>query len=204
MSPGSQARLLDVLEHAAVPRPGARKAIPVDVRFIAGTSRRLEVLVSEGAFRRDLWDLLRATVIEVPALRARREDIPLLLQHILREAAQRHATPARAFSANALDLLTRYDWPDNLRELALVVEGMVANAQGEQLGVNDIPEHIRQQTRPAGRELRIPVGASMREVECAVILETMRHCGQNKEKCAKTLGIGLRTLYRKLKLYEIE
>lgn len=204
LPPPLQEKLLETLGQGAVPRPGGGKPVPVDTRLIAATARRLEVLVAEGAFRRDLWNRLRTTVLEVPALRTRRDDIPLLLQHALHEAAQRHATAARGFTSNALDVLTRYDWPDNLRELALVVEGMAANAQGEILGVNHIPRHIRQQVRPGGSELRIPLGASMRDIERAAIEETMRYCGQNKEKCAKTLGIGLRTLYRKLKSYEIE
>jgi DNA-binding NtrC family response regulator len=112
--------------------------------------------------------------------------------------------PVTGISQNGLDLLMRYDWPGNVRELKNIVDGMVVMASGNRpLDVKDIPEHIRQATGPRAKEIRIPVGATMKDVERAAIEETLRACGYKKEACAKTLGIGLRTLYRKLKEYDI-
>lgn len=103
-----------------------------------------------------------------------------------------------------MDVLGRYDWPGNVRELRNIIEGMVIMARsGHRLDVDDVPGHIRRNTVPEVSEIRIPTGATMEQVERIVIQETMKVCGFNKEACAKTLGIGLRTLYRKLKQYDI-
>ncbi|MCL4219642.1 MAG: DNA-binding response regulator, partial [Candidatus Hydrogenedentes bacterium] len=102
-------------------------------------------------------------------------------------------------------VLMRYDWPGNVRELRNIIEGMVIMARhGKLLDVSDVPEHVRRSTVPEVSEIRIPTGVRMSEVERIVIEETMKVCGYNKERCAKTLGIGLRTLYRKLKEYDIQ
>lgn len=195
-----QKGLLRVIKQGRVQRMGETRGIPVDVRLIAAVCRPLEkAKCVEG-----LYDLLHATVIDVPPLRDRREDIALLAHHFLRDASRISGKPVVGITQNGLDLLMRYDWPGNVRELKNIVDGMVVMASGSRpLDVKDIPEHIRGAAGPRTTEIRIPLGATMEEVERAVIEETLKACGYKKEACAKTLGIGLRTLYRKLKDYDI-
>jgi two-component system, NtrC family, response regulator HydG len=204
LSPALQSKLLRVLEHQQFERLGDSRTIGVDVRLIAASNRSLERMVEEKTFRDDLYYRLRVVTIAMPALRHRREDIPLLVDHFIKEACSAHGKHVEGITRNAIDVLMRYDWPGNVRELRNIVEGMVIMARPNRLlDVGDVPEHLRRSTAPEVSEIRIPTGASMREVEAIVIQETMKVCGYNKEACAKTLGIGLRTLYRKLKEYDI-
>jgi len=204
LSLGLQAKLLRVLESQQFERLGDSRTISVDVRLVAATNRPLEKMVEGGQFRNDLYYRLRVVTIDMPALRARREDIPRLVDHFYRIACEANAKQLEGITRNAIDVLMRYDWPGNVRELKNIIEGMVVMARnGTVLDVGGIPEHIRRNTVPEVREIRIPTGATMGEVERIVIEETMKVCGYNKEKCAKVLGIGLRTLYRKLKEFDI-
>lgn len=199
-----QAKLLRVLESGQFERLGDSRTLHVDVRLIAATNRPLEKMVAEGTFRDDLYYRLRVVTIDMPALRRRREDIPMLVDHFIREACRANGKTIDGITRNAIDVLTRYEWPGNVRELRNIVEGMVIMARaGTLLDVSDVPQHLRRSTAPEVNEIRIPTGASMQEIERIVIEETMKVCGFNKEACAKTLGIGLRTLYRKLKEYDI-
>ncbi|HOJ34185.1 MAG TPA: sigma-54 dependent transcriptional regulator [Candidatus Hydrogenedentes bacterium] len=204
LSPGLQSKLLRVLEHQQFERLGDSKTITVDVRLIAATNRPLERMVQEGTFRSDLFYRLNVVTIDMPPLRHRKEDIPLLAQHFLKEACAQNGKHIEGITRGAMDLLIRYNWPGNVRELKNIIEGMVVRAHGRQaLDAHDVPDHVRQSIQPEAGEIRIPTGVTMAEVERIVIEETMRICGYNKEACAKTLGIGLRTLYRKLKEYDI-
>jgi len=198
-----QERLLPVLEKREFRRQGDSRPIRTDIRLLAASNRSLEVLVDEGAFHQELSVFLKETVINVPPLRLRREDIPLLVEHFLKVTSEEKGRPTPSVTRHAMDLLLRYDWPGNIRELRNIVEGMILTArQGQPLDVKDIPEHIRQTTAPEVGEMRIPTGTPMATVERIVIEETMKVCGFDKERCARMLGIGLRTLYRKLKAYE--
>lgn len=204
LSPGLQSKLLRVLEHQQFERLGDSKTITVDVRLIAATNRPLDALVNEGAFRKDLYYRLNVVTIDMPALRQRREDIPLLVNHFLREACATNKKAIEGITRGALDLLIRYNWPGNVRELKNIIEGMVVRAHGDRaLDAHDVPDHVRRSVQPEVGEIRIPTGVTMADVERIVIQETMKASGYNKEACAKTLGIGLRTLYRKLKEYDI-
>ncbi len=199
-----QAKLLRVLEHQQFERLGDSRTMSVDVRLIAATNRPLEQMIETGAFREDLYYRLRVVSIDMPALRHRREDIPVLADHFIKRARETHHKQVSGITRNAMDLLMRYDWPGNIRELKNIVEGMVIMARpGKTLDVHDVPGYLRQTAAPEVSEIRIPTGVSMKEVERIVIEETMKVSGYNKEVCAKTLGIGLRTLYRKLKEYDI-
>jgi len=195
-----QKGVLRVIKQGRAQRLGDTRAMRVDVRVIAAASHALERdRTIEG-----LYDLFHAVMIDVPPLRERREDIPLLVHHFMRDASRVSGAPVAGISQNGLDLLMRYDWPGNVRELKNMVDGMVVMSSGNRpLDVKDIPEHIRQATGPRSMEIRIPMGATMEEVERAVIEETLKASGYKKEACATTLGIGLRTLYRKLKEYDI-
>jgi len=199
---GLQAKLLRVLEEQRFERFGEGRARRADVRVIAATDRPLAGDVETGRFYGELFRKLAAVVIEVPPLRDRREDIPLLSEHFLRESCQNVGKPLEGISANAMDLLTRYDWPGNVRELRNIIEGMVLMARpGSLLDVTRVPQHLRRAVTPGSDELRIPIGASMTEIERLVIEETLKACGHDKRQCAHTLGIGLRTLYRKIHDY---
>lgn len=204
LSPALQSKLLRVLENRQFERLGDSRTMTVDVRLIAATHRSLEQMVQEGTFREDLYYRLNVVTIDVPALRTRREDIPLLVDHFIREANQANDKQVDGITRNAVDILMRYEWPGNVRELRNIIEGMVIMARGNKtLDIGDVPEHLRRSVQPEVSEIRIPTGVSMQEVERIVIEETMKACGFNKETAAKTLGIGLRTLYRKLKEYDI-
>ncbi len=204
LTPALQSKLLRVLEHQQFERLGNSRTIAVDVRLIAATNKPLREMVAAGRFRDDLYYRLRVVVIEMPALRERREDVPLLVQHFLREICETNGKRIDGITRGAMDVLCRYDWPGNVRELRNIIEGMVIMARNrDSLDVDDVPEHIRRSTAPEISEIRIPTGVTMEQVERIVIQETMKVCGFKKEACAKTLGIGLRTLYRKLKQYDI-
>lgn len=204
LTPALQAKLLRVLEHRQFERLGDSRTLTVDVRLIAATNRDLQRMAGEGTFRRDLLYRLQVVTLEAPPLRQRREDIPPLADHFLREACGANGKEIDGMTRSALDMLMRYDWPGNVRELRNIIEGMVVMAKnGHTLDVNDVPPHVRTSATPEVSEIRIPTGTPMREVERIVIEETLRRCGYNKEITAKTLGIGLRTLYRKVKEYDL-
>lgn len=201
LTPAQQDRILQLLDGRGICREGSTRRVSAQVRILASTSRSL----ASTGFSGELFDRLRGVFIEVPPLRERREDIPMLAQHFLREAGLVHGIQGMAITANALDLLMRYDWPGNVRELRNTIEGMAVAARGGRpLDVGDVPPHIRRGAAPQGSEIRIPVGTGMAAIERMAIEETLRHCGYNKEACARTLGIGLRTLYRKLRQYQME
>jgi transcriptional regulator with PAS, ATPase and Fis domain len=161
-------------------------------------------MVAVGHFREDLYYRLRVVEIPMPPLRDRKEDVPLLVEQFLREFNRAHARKVTGIGKSALDRLLAHDWPGNVRELRNAVEGMVVFAEGKRpLGVSDLPPVLREPRGEPPRELRLALGQSMEEVERRFIEETLRWLGYDKQRAAETLGIGLRTLYRKLKEYEI-
>jgi transcriptional regulator with PAS, ATPase and Fis domain len=138
----------------------------------------------------------------VPPLRERREDIPLLVETFVKEFNREHARKVTGVTRGVVDRMMQYDWPGNVRELKNTVEEMVIFTQGKRLlDVSDLPIAIRQQRSPTAPELNLAVGMSMQEIERAAIEATLRSVAYDKQKAASILGIGLRTLYRKLKEY---
>jgi two-component system response regulator HydG len=199
----TQAKLLRVLETREVQPVGGNQLQKVDIRLIAATNRDLKQMVREGKFREDLMYRLAVVAIELPPLRERKSDIPLLIDHYVGELAASHERNVRGITPEARSVLLRYDWPGNVRELRNALENMVLLARGEVLGVEDIPETVK--GAPAGGagggggfEL---AGRSMEEVERALIATNLQLMGGNREKTAKVLGMGERTLYRKIKQY---
>lgn len=204
LSASLQGKLLEALDRQRIERVGDGKRIAIDIRMVTATNQRLDRLVAAGRFQAELADRLAAVIIEAPALRERREDIPLLVSENLRRIKEQHASPVDGITRTAMNLLLRYDWPGNVRELENVIAGMALTArQAGPLDVNDVPEYVRRCAAPEAGEIRVPTGATMREIERVAIEETLKITGYNKEKCAKILGIGLRTLYRKIKEYNI-
>ncbi len=197
-----QAKLLRTLQTREITPVGSTEIRRVDVRFIAATNVDLQEKVRENGFREDLFYRLNDYQIRVPPLRERREDIPLLAVHLLREANREHGQDVPGFTSEALERLTRYHWPGNVRQLESAVNVAVNEAEDRLIEVDDLPEDVR------GRNELAPispsmVGLTMAQVERLMIERTLRSTDGNREQAAKLLGIGERTLYRKLKEYSI-
>lgn len=197
-----QAKLLRVLEEREITRLGSNETVEVDVRFMAATNVDLCKAVEENRFRRDLYYRLRVLEIVLPPLRERQEDIPLLVDHFIREFSQKNGKRIRGISPEVRRLLFRHSWPGNVRELKACIETMVVSAQGEVLTLEDAPEWILESTQDFS--LRIPPGYSWKEYEEAIIRSTLELTKGNRAEAAKTLGIGERTLYRRIKEFGLE
>ena len=201
LSPSLQDMLVEVIDRHRYPRKQDGRNVAVDVRLVASTVLVPGVI----ALNERLRAHFQAATITLPPLRERREDIALLVQHIMRERARTLDQRPPEIAPNALDLLMRHDWPGNVRELRNILEGMMSSRPGTaSLTVRDIPQYIQRGSAVTANDLHIPLGTSLPEIERLAILETMKFCGHNKEQCAKVLGIGLRTLYRKLNEYEVQ
>lgn len=199
-----QGRLLRLLRDREYERVDGRKILRADVRLIAIGSLSLRDRVDEGRVRADLYDTLRAAAIVMPALRHRKRDIPLLADQLLREANEEAGRAITGVTPAAMDRLVRYPWPGNVRELKSVIRGMVLTAAGEgPLDAGDLPEEIREGsgTLVEGEELRLPPGLTMAEVERRVIEATLSRTAGDRREAARILGIGLRTLQRRLVQY---
>jgi len=201
MPPTAQVKLLRVLQEGEFERVGGAKTLKVDVRVVAATNRDLDEAVSQGGFRKDLFYRLNVINLEVPALRERQDDIILLAQHFLDKFCLENNRPPMGFSPEAITALKGYAWPGNVRELENVVERAVALSAGTTVGLDDLPPEIRQQPGVSD-QIVAPVGASMEEIERLAILQTLKKTGGDKEVTARILGIGLATLYRRLKEME--
>jgi two-component system response regulator HydG len=197
----TQVKLLRVLEDGEIRRVGSNVCIRVNVRVIAATNRDLTPAVDEGKFRQDLYYRLKVVTIKLPALRDRPEDIPLLIDHFLKEFCERHAKSTLHLGPDTRRILLRYPWPGNVRELRNCIENMVVMTTGDTIEVSDIPEQIHalppEKAHPAG--LVAPM--SLSDAEEQLIKDTLLLTRGNREEAARILGIGERTLYRKLKLY---
>jgi two-component system response regulator HydG len=198
----TQAKLLRVLEERCVYRVGSNIPIPVDVRLIASTNRQLDALVREGKFREDLYYRLRVVTISLPPLRARTSDQAILIDHFVREFSKAHGRPIEGITPAARQALTSYPWPGNVRELRNTVEAMVVLSRGPVLDVDAIPEDVARGkgTLPvSGGTAGLAPGISLQQAELELIRGTLAMTRGNREEAAKVLGIGERTLYRKIK-----
>ena len=201
-SASAQARLLRLLQEGVFERGGGA-TLRVDVRLIAGSRHDLDARVREGRFRDDLLRRLAAARIEMPALRERVEDIPTLVERFVREANRRHRRGVRRVTRGVLERLERHAWPGNVRELRDTIDAMVVSAPGGRpLDLADLPPALRAES--AGQEpLAIAPGMTVEEAVRALIVATLEHVGHDRPRAAAMLGIGLRTLYRKIKQYGI-
>ena len=198
-----QAKLLRVIEERAVRRLGSRKEIEIDVRLLAATNRHPQQAVSEGTLRSDLLYRLNVFGIQLPSLRERKEDLPLLAQHLVTQLAEKHGRPARFLSSAALEALQFHSWPGNVRELRNVIERAVIICSGEQVERHHFaPYPIEQRERLRNEDtLSLPVGTPLEEVERQMIMRTLQKTKNNKTRAAELLGISLKTLHNKLNLY---
>ena len=201
MPPATQVKFLRVLQEGEFERVGGTQTLKVDVRIIAATNRDLEAEVAAGRFRKDLFYRLNVIHLVIPPLRERVEDIPLLALYFLDKFCLENNRPAMGFSPKAMQALKSYSWPGNIRELQNVVERAVALCSGNMVELEDLPDEIRQHS-PENDKIVIQVGSSMEEIERQAILQTLKKTGGDKELAARLLGIGLATLYRRLKEME--
>jgi len=198
LSPATQAKLLRVLQEGEFERLGGTRTLKADVRLVAATNADLAALVKEKRFREDLFYRLNVITIQLPPLRGRREDIPLLAQHFLRRFATKNAKAIGGFTEEALDLLHTYAWPGNVRELENVIERAVVLTRSTMISPADLPETLVGSDQ-AARHLVISIGTPLEEVEDRLIDETLRYTKGDKTLAAKLLGIATRTIYRRMK-----
>lgn len=202
ITPAIQTKLLRVLQEHEFERVGSNKPVHVDVRLIAATNRDLAEMVAAGTFREDLFYRLNVVRVDLPPLRERRDDVPLLVDAFIRDANVEHEKQVRGVTRAAMDLLVAHAWPGNVRELRNCIEGMVVLAGSRRtLDVADLPLALRNARAPGSFSVRI--GSTLADIERTAIVETLVSCGQDKRRAARMLGIGLSTLYRKLHEYGI-
>ncbi len=262
MSPSTQVHLLRVLEEREIMRVGGSTSISVDVRVVAATNRDLREEMEAGRFRRDLYYRLKVLTIEVPSLRERRTDVPLLVKKFISDFCEQNRQTFAGLTDEALEVLKNYDWPGNVRELRNLIESMLVLSPGDKIQATDIPEHIYRKGDPKrllpmlvfpeiprGREfeavlqalleikrdleelklsvtllgsqeifppdsgtdlremgdhdgyLKITPGASLEDVEKQLVAATLEMVNGNRRMASDLLGIGERTLYRKIKDY---
>ncbi len=208
-----QAKLLRVLQDGQIQRVGSDQPIAVDVRILAATNRDLHQMTQEGLFREDLYYRLNVVAVEVPPLRQRKEDIPLLVDHFLRTFAQKNKRTVRGITPRAMDLLLKYDWPGNVRELENVMERAVILLRGEYLTEAELPLHLQRPETPGPSgpandappedAVSLP-SVTLAEMERRLIERVLEETGGNKSEAARRLGITRRTLKLKLKKYAEE
>jgi two-component system response regulator HydG len=202
----TQIKLLRVLESGEITRVGSNEPVKVNVRILSATNRDLKTAIANGTFREDLYHRLKVVTIRLPRLVERREDIPLLIDYFIKEHSKRHQKTIRGISMRARQVLMRYDWPGNVRQLRNVIESMVVVDYDEVLDVDDLPAELapeRDEVETAAERdgLQELVGKPIAEIEKLFIGETLKATGGNREEAAGMLGIGERTLYRKIKEY---
>ncbi|MGD0725497.1 MAG: sigma-54 dependent transcriptional regulator [Spirochaetia bacterium] len=194
-----QIKLLRVLEEKRFERVGGEETIEVDVRLIAATNRDLKDAIAKGSFREDLYYRLNVVNIHIPPLRERKEDIPLLVAAFLKEFSQENGKPLEGIDPKARLALYNYSWPGNVRQLRNSVESAVVLCKGSTITLEDFPPNIRGET--GADTLRLSLGTSLAEVEKEVIRSTLAREGGNKSRTAEILGIGRKTLHRKIEEY---
>jgi len=201
----TQVKLLRVLETHSFFRVGGTKNIDVDVRVIAATNKNLEELMTEGKFREDLFYRLNVVALNIPPLSSRREDIPLLADTFLKELNHRHSRKIKGFSKDVLDAMTAYIWPGNVRELKNLVEKLVIITEKDTIEISDLPVNIAGSLAIIGKSgFYFPEGMTMDEIEETAIRIAIERNKGNKKQAADSLGMSLRTFYRKIKKMKFE
>lgn len=208
MPMATQIKLLRVLESGEITRVGSNTPVRVNVRILSATNRNLEDAIESGAFRSDLYHRLKVVTVAIPPLRERAGDIPLLIEHFVKQFAKRHGKTIKGMSLAARVKLGSFPWPGNVRQLRNVVESMVVVDCDETLDVDDLPLELEPDVPAAAAGavdmtagLQALIGKPLDEVERIFITETLKLTGGNREQAAALLGIGERTLYRKIKEY---
>jgi Nif-specific regulatory protein len=205
----TQVKLLRFLETGTFRRVGGVRALKASVRVVAATNRPLSEWIADGRFRQDLYFRLAVCTIEIPPLRARREDIGPLAEHFVRHSSSRLGRHMARIDAEAVEALSAYDWPGNVRELRNAIESACILSDGRTVRARDLPSHVaraRSGAMGAGREAGLDTGERERiltlaELERRHIERVLSAMGGHRDRTAKALGIATKTLYRKLREY---
>ena len=192
----TQIKLLRVIQEKTFERVGGTNPVSVDVRIVAATNKNLEEEVKAGRFREDLFYRLNVVRIEMPSLKERKDDIPLLMHSFLREFNIENQKNIKGFDNRAKSAMLKYSWPGNIRELRNCVESAVVMCTGEEIKIDDLPNSVREKGEE--KTIIIPIGITFDEAEKIIIQENLAANNGNKSKTADILGIGRKTLHRKL------
>jgi len=196
--PAVQVKLLRVLQDRTFERVGGNEAQKVDVRIIAATNRNLKGLMEAGRFREDLYYRLSVVTIEIPSLRERKEDIPVLATHFINKFVHEKEYAIKGITKEAMRFLIDYDWPGNIRELENAIESSMALAEGKMIEEKYLPAFLLLRPTEELDFYHIPKEMKLKDIESEIIRLTLERCDGNRTRAAKTLGISLRTLQRKL------
>lgn len=196
----TQVKLLRVLQEKKFERIGGEQTVEVDVRVVAATNKNLENEVKNGKFREDLFYRLNVVRIQMPSLRERKDDIPLLMHSFLREFNIENEKNIRGFDNKAKSAMIKYSWPGNIRELKNCIESAVVMCNGEEIKFEDLPDSVRSSDEE--KTISIPIGITMEDAEKIIIQENLAANNNNKSKTADILGIGRKTLHRKIEEWE--
>ncbi|MBL8150626.1 MAG: sigma-54-dependent Fis family transcriptional regulator [Blastocatellia bacterium] len=197
----AQAKLLRVLQEHSFMRLGGISPIKIDVRFVALTNTDLEFAVSKGLLRADLFHRLNVVSVELPPLRERIKDIPFLIEHFIKRSAIHHGKPALKLSRDASALLLAYDFPGNVRELQNIIERAVIVADGEKIEVSDLPEYLFSARKLIESQNSL---LTLADMEALYIREILIKTRGHKSQAAAILGISRKSLYEKMKKYDIK
>ena len=203
MRPEMQAKLLRVLEEGSILRLGATRELEIDVRVFAASNRSLRQAIRVGRLREDLYYRLNVYIVELPPLRDRLEDLPLLVAHFLREFNREHNKRVEGMGQDCLDALRAHRWPGNVRELRNVIQRAVIRCQSPMLSVRDLPLEPVVLPSHDGAQFMLQLGASVYEVERKLIVRTLAYAGGNKKRASDILGMSRRNLYNRLHRYEV-
>ena len=195
-----QVKILRVLQDKRFERVGGEETLEVDVRVIAATNRDLEEEIKKGNFREDLFYRLNVVHIHVPPLRDRKDDIPLLINEFMQEFAKENGKDIKNIDNHARAALYKYSWPGNIRQLKNCMESAVVMCSSDTITLNDLPPTIKSES--SANSMQIPFGVTLEEAEKIIIQQTLAQNQGNKSKTAEVLGIGRKTLHRKLDEYE--
>ncbi|GAA5506833.1 sigma-54 dependent transcriptional regulator [Novipirellula caenicola] len=202
MSAKSQVDLLRVLESRVFTRVGGEERIETDVRIVSATNRSVHELIEEGVFREDLFYRLNVIPIEVPPLRARREDIPLLVEHFLEQFCKRHSRDPKQLSPAAMQTLVSSNWPGNVRQLRNMIERLVVTHSGDVIHHDELPAELTRAPSPANKSI-VPLAEAVEACERETIAAVLNAYDLHRDKTAKALGISVRTLHYKMSRYNL-
>ena len=200
-----QAKLLRFLQEREFQRLGGERTLKADVRIISATHQDLEVRVKEGTFREDLFYRINVVTMDIPPLRERREDIPVLLDHFLKRFTRENSKDIEEMSLEARDLLIKYDYPGNVRELENIIERAVVVSRGPVISVQDLP--FQREECGGGEDEKAQEGSlhrALEAVECSMIQDALEKAGFNQSQAARLLGLSERMLRYKLKKYGLK
>jgi len=209
MHPQVQAKLLRALESKTIRRLGGHEDIEVDVRVVAATNKNISEALESGSLRADLYYRLSVVEIHLPPLRDRKEDVPLLAEHFLKDLCGKHQRELKTFSAESMGLLEAYDWPGNVREFRNMTESIVLLCPADTIEPKYLPARISGAKKsvvpdPPDDAVVIPFGTSLADAERELILHTLRKTANNKSAAARILGLSRKSMYEKLRLYRAQ